>query len=105
MFNSTTMRLGDTTNNLTLIQPSTGMMQKSNPKSKFVRFQKGSDMEENVFPSDGQQSFIQKKDNSYNYNKYIDIPIEVIQILVFGENYFLVEYICCSDLEIEDETK
>lgn len=109
---STYIRMGDTTNKVQFNTPSTGMMQRSHPKSKFLRFQKGSNMEKWIFPEDGKDSYIQKRGkwiepiykdrfNAPGSYEIIEIPIEVLQILIFGDNYYLVEYVKIEDLKEE----
>ena len=98
MFNTTNMKLGSNSQTVQFNAPSTGILQRSNPKSIFVRFQKGSTMEDMVFPSDGTLPHIHKYEYSDNRrNKYKEtngkIEVVVLQILVFGENYYLVEVV------------
>lgn len=108
MFN-TSVIVGGSTQNVTFNSPCTGILQKSTTLSKFIRFQKGSTMEEWVFPIDGRQASIEKEEiisSSYDVNnsRFNDrftpsrivktrINICILQILVFGDNYYLCEYI------------
>jgi hypothetical protein len=96
MFN--TFKLGSNSQTVQFNAPSTGILQKSNPKSLFVRFQKGSKMEEMVFPSDGSNAHIHKYEYSDSMrDKYSDtngkIEVVVLQVLIFGDNNYLVEVI------------
>ena len=98
MFNTTNMKLGSNSQTVQLNAPSTGILQRSNPKSIFVRFQKGSKMEGMVFPSDGTNPHIHRYEYSDDRReKYREtngrIEIVVLQILIFGENYYLVEVV------------
>ena len=107
MFNS--FYIGGNTNNqksiVTLNAPSTGFMQKSNPMSRFIRFQKGSKMEDWVFPCDpNEKPYLIHKvcKNSGGYNSYEveeKVNIIVLQICIFGDDYFLVEYVLEEDIE------
>lgn len=65
--------------------PSSGFMQRSHPSSTFIRFQKGSEMEGTVFSPDGSKSVIRRYGNN--------IEITVLQIIVFGDNHYLVEIV------------
>lgn len=105
----TYISMGDTTTKVQFNTPSTGMMQRSHPKSKFIRFQKGSQIEKEIFPLDGSTPTITLEYYSERNFEYAvgwtggekikkQIPIEVLQILVFGDNYYLVEYVKSSDL-------
>lgn len=98
MFNTTNMKLGSNSQTVQLNTPSTGILQRSNPKSIFIRFQIGSKMEERVFPSDGTSPYIYKCEYSSNqYDNYKEtqgkIEVIVLQILIFGENQYLVEVV------------
>ena len=95
---NTNIKLGSNSQNVTFNQTSTGMMQRSNPNSIFVRFQRGSPMEKMVFPSNGTNSQIAKFEyGSYRYEEYKKtegrIDVTVLQILIFGEDQYLCEVI------------
>lgn len=96
MFNSTQIKLGSTSQTVSFNTPSTGMMQKSNPKSKFVRFQKGSKMEEWLFPKDNIDPTIHIK-NKYSVWEATG-KITVLQVLIFGDDQFLCEVVYDEDL-------
>lgn len=98
MFNTTNMKLGSNSQTVQFNTPSSGILQRSNPKSIFIRFQKGSNMEEMVFPSDGKNPHIHKFEFSHNsYDTYSKsngkIEVTVLQILIFGQDQYLVEVI------------
>lgn len=110
MFNNTNtnIKLGSNTTNVQFNTPSTGMMQKSHPKSRFIRFQKGSDMENLIFPTnDNEESKLQRKETKYDtsrghhnssYSVNIDTPITILQILIFGQDQYLCEIVKNDDL-------
>jgi len=116
MFNSsnTNIKLGSNTTNVQFNTPSTGMMQRSHPKSRFIRFQKGSDMETLIFPlSDIEESKLRRKETKYresdSFNRHgssyhidIDTPVTILQILIFGADQYLCEVVKNSDL-IEEQ--
>lgn len=85
---NTSIRLGHNTQNVTLNSPSHGILQRSHPKSIFIRFQKGSSMEGMVFPTEG-IPYIHKSD-TYPYPKR---EVTVLQVLVFGDDSYLCEVV------------
>lgn len=98
MLNKTTIILGSTSQCVQFNAPSTGILQRSNPKSIFVRFQKGSEMEKMVFPSTGVNPYIHQYEwGNKMYDNYREsegkIEVVVLQILIFGDNYYLVEVV------------
>jgi len=95
MLNKTNIKMGSNTSNVTFNTPSTGMIQRSHPKSFFIRFQRGSKMEEYVFPSKVGSSFLSRQEE-YPYKGITEI--NVLQVLVFGDNYFLCEVVKVEDL-------
>ena len=95
---NTNIRLGSNSQTVSFNQPSTGILQRSHPKSVFVRFQKGSDMEDYVFPRNGSKPYIHQYQFSSNkYENYKEthgrIEVVVLQILIFGQDHFLVEVV------------
>lgn len=101
MFNTTQIKLGSNSQTVSFNTPSTGMMQKSNPKSKFIRFQKGSKMEEWLFPKENIDPTIQVKNQYGVYNS--TGKVTVLQVLIFGDNQFLCEVVYDVDLVEIDE--
>jgi len=99
MFNTTTnMNLRSNSQIIQFNAPSTGILQRSNPKSIFLRFQKNSDMESMVFPSNGKTPYMYEFNfNDVRKSEYKDsnyrIEIIVLQILIFGQDNYLVEVI------------
>jgi hypothetical protein len=98
MFNTTNMNLSSYSKTVQFNTPSTGILQRSNPKSIFVRFPKGSNMEDMVFPRDGTNPYIyQYEYGDNNRDNYKDtkgkIEVVVLQILIFGDNQYLVEVV------------
>ena len=65
--------------------PSHGIIQKSHEKSLFIRFQKGSTTENNIFSRE-----IPILRNG--------IPIIVLQVCIFGDNQFLCEIVKVEDI-------
>ena len=93
MFNQTTIKTGNNSQYLQFNTPCTGILQRSNPKSFFIRFQKDSKVESMVFPSNGNTPYIERIVYKNNYTDTVKIDIMVLQILIFGDNYYLVEVI------------
>lgn len=101
--------IGGNTNNqksvVVLNTPSTGFMQKSNPMSRFIRFQRGSKMEDWIFPSSpNEKPYLVHKfsKSTYGRDSYEveeKVNIIVLQICIFGNDYFLVEYVFEKDIE------
>lgn len=86
MLNVTSFNIGEITSKVSLNTPSSGIIQRSHPRSKFVRFHSRSPMSEYAFSS--------------RLSK--DRPeIVVLQIMVFGNDELLVEYVCEQELTVE----
>ena len=106
---------GNTTNNkceVNLNSPSTGFIQKSNPVSRFIRFQKGSEIEKLLLPTDPREVprleyTVHKKNEYYRdhpwqdqfVNEKMQEEVVVLQICIFGDNYMLAEYAFKKDME------
>lgn len=86
MLNVTSFNIGEITSKVSLNTPSSGIIQRSHPRNKFVRFHSRSPMSEYAFSSrlskDGPE-------------------IVVLQIMVFGNDELLVEYVCEQELTVE----
>ncbi len=105
--------IGGNTNNqkceVNLNQPSSGFIQKSNPVSRFIRFQRGSEIERKLFPTDPREvpkltyqethydDSNEKWGNSYNVTK--EEEVVVLQVCIFGADYMLAEYVFKKDME------
>lgn len=116
MFNSYYLG-GDTTNvrcEVHMNQPSTGFIQKSNPVSRFIRFQRGSNIEAKLFPTDPRDvpKLIYKTtkwEPDYNHpsERWRDREVEetheeevvILQVCIFGNDYMLAEYVFKKDIE------
>jgi len=112
MFNSYYIG-GDTTNSkceVHLNTPSTGFIQKSNPMSRFIRFQRGSKIEASLFPTDPRKKpvLIYKESIKNEYsrhplNDYYEMDREeevtVLQVCIFGDDYMLAEYVFNKDIK------
>ena len=86
MLNVTSFNIGEITSKVSLNTPSSGIIQRSHPRSKFVRFHSRSSMSEYAFSSR------LSKDGA---------EIVVLQIMVFGNDELLVEYVCEQELTVE----
>ena len=108
---------GNTTNNkceVNLNQPSTGFIQKSNPVSRFIRFQRGSEIEKLLFPTDPRQKsrleYEESVRNEYSHSwqdewRKVTREEEVIilQVCIFGDDYMLAEYVFKKDMESKEQ--
>lgn len=114
MLNSTVYHIGgNTTNNkceVHLNTPSTGFIQKSNPVSRFIRFQRGSDIEELLFPIDPREvpkltyTRLEKNEFSTDWrDKFREVTekmeVTILQVCIFGNDYMLAEYVFNKDME------
>lgn len=107
---------GDTTNSkceVNLNQPSTGFIQKSNPVSRFIRFQRGSEIEKLLFPTDPKQkphleyemyikneySFLQQSEHR---KVVFEEEVVILQVCIFGDDYMLAEYVFKKDMESQE---
>ena len=116
MFNSYYIG-GDTTNvrcEVKLNQPSSGFIQKSNPVSRFIRFQRGSEIESLLFPTDPRQAprltyttNSSEPDFRYPNDRWRDKMLKktheeeviVLQVCIFGQDYMLAEYVFKKDIQ------
>lgn len=83
MLNVTSFNIGEITSKVSLNTPSSGIIQRSHPRSKFVRFHSRSSMSEYAFSSRLSKDGV------------------VLQIMVFGNDELLVEYVCEQELTVE----
>lgn len=112
MFNS--YYIGGNTNNqkcvVNMNTPSSGFIQKSNPMSRFIRFQRGSVIEGSLFPTDPRKTpCLIYKEQSYveNHKSWESNIIEseereevvVLQVCIFGDDYMLAEYVFKKDID------
>jgi len=75
--------------------PASGIVQKSSPKSRFVRFAQGSKLEDNLFGIEPKMFKTRNEEiDGYTLNKK---PITILQVLL-TTNGFLVEYIFDEDI-------
>jgi hypothetical protein len=98
MLNTVTLNIGDCTNKVSFNTPSTGIIQKSNPKSNFISFHSKSELAEYVF---SEYPRLTKRTSTWDEGsqRFLDTPkIVVLQIMVFGDNELLVEYVFEKDL-------
>lgn len=97
MLDNKTLRIGDVTNKVSFNTPCTGMMQKSHPKSNFIRFHFKSKLAEWVF---SEYPRIKGDESGYIGGQlFYTKKIVVLQVMVFGDNEMLVEYVYEKDLE------
>ena len=87
MLNVTSFNIGEITSKVSLNTPSSGIIQRSHPRSKFVRFHSRSPLSEYAYYSRPRLS----KDGP---------EIVVLQIMVFGNDELLVEYVCEQELPV-----
>jgi len=101
---------GDTTNvkcEVKLNAPSSGFIQKSNPVSRFIRFQKGSELEKKLFPTDPRENpklvyeEIKHRAGDYfhEYKEWKEEEVTILQVCIFGQDYYLAEYVFNKDLK------
>lgn len=88
MLNNTSYKIGGNSTRVTFNTPSMGIIQKSHPKSRFIRCHKTSKMADWIFD---EQPHLQKKNSYGDYEKIADIT--VLQIMVFGTDELLVEIV------------
>ena len=101
MLNRTSFNIGDVTNQVSFNAPSTGIIQRSHPRSNFVRFHAKSKMSDWVFSD---YPILEEK-----VWRYIDVCCDkiyankniVFQIMVYGDDELLVEYVNEKDLNNE----
>lgn len=86
MLNVASFNIGDITSKVSLNTPSTGIIQKSHPRSNFTRFHARSPRAEYVLSDFPRLT----KDSSRK--------LVVLQIMVFGNDELLVEYVYEEDL-------
>jgi hypothetical protein len=113
MFDKSFYLGGDTTNvrcEVKLNTPSTGFIQRSNPVSRFIRFQRGSEIEAQLFPVDPRKSprleyseerTVWDYGSRVSYHRKTETTSEevvVLQVCVFGADYMLAEYVFKKDL-------
>lgn len=108
MLDTNIIKMGSTTSNVTLNTPSHGMIQRSHPKSKLIKFKNNEYIEDAIFPSNGRSAYINldgiynTRVSNYHYDR--NVNIQVLQVMVFGDISYLIEYVEDSDL-IENEAK
>ena len=84
MLNITSFNIGEITSKVSLNTPSSGIIQKSHPRSKFVRFHSRSPMSEYAFSS----------------RPRLGKP-EIVVLQIMGNDELLVEYVCKQELTVE----
>ena len=78
-------------------EASTGQLTKISKTSRIVRFQKGSQMEKEFFCD---EPYIKKTRREWNNERGVERPydttdyynIDILQVVIFGDNQYLVEY-------------
>lgn len=89
MLNVTSFNIGEITSKVSLNTPSSGIIQRSHPRSNFTRFHARSPRAEYVLSDFPRLT----KDSSRK--------LVVLQIMVFGNDELLVEYVCEQELTVE----
>ena len=105
MFNKTSLKVGSNSQTVHFNTPSSGILQKSHPKSRFIRFQRNSDFEGRLFPLDQEHTphiLDDRHKERWNIKK---VEVTVLQILIFGEDHYLCEIVENSFLVEEDEVE
>lgn len=98
MLNTNILNMSQSTTKVTLNPPSSGIIQRSHPKSKFIRFQAGSKFEPMVFPLfPDEKPYLNKLYSSLTER----INIVVLQVVIFGNDQYLCEYVNEDDLNDE----
>ena len=85
---NTNIKLGNTS----FKTPSTEILQRSSPISTFIRCGRGSQMEGMLFPSNGASPYIEV---GWDEKKE---EVDVLQILVFESDQYLIEIVKKKDL-------
>lgn len=107
MLNSTTIRLGSNSQNVTFNTPSSGIMQKCHPRSRFIRFHSNSELAKTVMGYNKLMPHftIKNKGDAYErdpatgeYSRETTHFITVLQIMVFGQYELIVEIVKNDDL-------
>lgn len=110
MLNTINIRLGSNSQTVSFNTTSTGMMQRSNPNSIFIRFHKTSNLAKMVFPDNGNNPYIEKFEySSSKYDKYKEtngkLEVTVLQVLIFGQDEFLCEVLDNLHLKVSTEAE
>lgn len=105
MFNTTNIRTSSTTvTNIKMNPACVGTLQKTHIKSKFERFEIGSEYCKRVFSEIPHIRTYRKSIEFCGRTEYIDEPKEIVvlQAMVFGDKHILMEYVDKEDWEYED---
>ena len=92
------IQTNDNHQSINIYNPSTGQLTKISKTSRIARFQKGSKMETEFFCDEPyiEKSYNKYYEDSYGMTSHYTITdkynIEIIQVIVFGNDQFLVEY-------------
>lgn len=79
-----TFKIGGNSTSVTFNQPSTGIIQKSHPKSKIIRIHSKSKLADEV---------LNWKDDPYIEHNYKKKLITVLQVMCFGDGELLIEIV------------
>lgn len=118
MFNSSRYYIGgNTTNNnssVNLNTPCTGFIQKSNPISRFIRVKNNSVEFNRLFPSSFEEipkiTITKNHTDPYSKDQFgyprtfkveVDKPVIILQMMVFGQEEFIVEYVFADEINGE----
>lgn len=105
MFDTTNIKTSNTTvTNIKMNPACVGTLQKTHIKSKFVRFEIGSEYCKRVFSEIPHFKTYRKPIKYGSVTDYIDEPKEIVvlQAMVFGDKQILMEYVDKEDWEYED---
>lgn len=102
MFNNhaTTIKLGSNSQTVQFNTPSSGIMQRSHSKSRFIRFDHGSKLADWIF-SDNPHTKDKSQGEYFRHDP--DGFVTVLQVMIFGDIKYLCEIVNNEDL-IEQTT-
>jgi hypothetical protein len=111
--NYNSFKIGAPTTNVSFNTPSMGMIQKSHPLSKFVKFHFTSQLSGRLLDSIDEAHVLKSEIKQYShisdsdrwkphaktsYTEETKIPVTVLQLMVFGADQFIAEIVYNSDL-------
>jgi len=104
--NTNSFNIGGNTTKVSFNTPSTGIIQKSHPKSRFIRFHNGSALAKTVLDyEDNSRLEIDNPSREFTINNatgklayHQTIFITVLQLMIFGENWIMAEIVNDKDL-------
>jgi hypothetical protein len=98
---ATTIKLGSNSQTVQFNTPSSGMMQRSHPKSRFIKFDNGSNLAISIFSENPHTKDL--RTSEYQSSKPAGF-VTVLQVMVFADIKYLCEIVNNEDL-IEETTQ